>query len=199
MNLTSCGAKPICAISTKQFLILLFILFLSRCTSNLCQEQQRSKQAASCKEDAGGDCNRIGREEGSRETIERTFFRKLYDSKLCMKGDPKVVAQRLKQLTSESAKRDALKNNIYIRTMGFSWNLFHITMIHNWQNTSIRELADHLQMIIRKEKDMDFPDRPPVDLPQHYPLPILGNMTDEVRQLDMKYFESEERIREVAK
>jgi hypothetical protein len=31
------------------------------------------------------------------------------------------------------------------------------------------------------------------------PLPILGTLTDEVRQLDMKYFESEERIRKVAK
>ena len=46
---------------------------------------------------------------------------------------------------------------------------------------------------------MEIPDKPPVDLPQRRPLPVLGTLTDEVRQLDMKYFESEERIREVAK
>jgi hypothetical protein len=66
-------------------------------------------------------------------------------------------------------------------------------------NRSTRELADHLGMIIRREQNMEIPDKPPVDLPQHCPLPILGTLTDEVRQLDMKYFESEERIREVAK
>jgi hypothetical protein len=47
---------------------------------------------------------------------------------------------------------------------------------------------------------MEIPDKPPVDLPQRCPLPILGTLTNEVlRQLDIKYFESEERIREVAK
>jgi hypothetical protein len=58
----------------------------------------------------------LGEKKAAEKTIERTFFRKLYDSKYCMKGDPKVVAQTLKKLNSESAKRDALKNNIYIRT-----------------------------------------------------------------------------------
>ena len=40
--------------------------------------------------------------------------------------------------------------------------------------------------------------KPPVDLPQRCPLPVLGTLTNEVRQLDIKYFDSEERIREVA-
>jgi hypothetical protein len=72
-------------------------------------------------------------------------------------------------------------------------------MIHNRQNRSTCELADLLRMIIRREQNMEIPDKPPVDLPQRCPLPILGTLTDEVRQLDMRYFESEERIREVAK
>jgi hypothetical protein len=54
-------------------------------------------------------------------------------------------------------------------------------------------------MIIRKEQDMEIPSKPPVDLPQCCPLPVLGTLTNEVRQLDIKYFDSEERIREVAK
>jgi hypothetical protein len=51
----------------------------------------------------------------------------------------------------------------------------------------------------KKGAENGDPDKPPVDLPQQCPLPILGTLTDEVWQLDMKYFESEERIREVAK
>ncbi len=111
-----------------------------------------------------------------------------------MKGDPKVMAQTSKKLKSDSAKRDAPKNNIYRRTKGFGWSEFHITMIHNHQQRSIHELSDHLRMIIRKEQDMEIPYKPPVDLPQHCPLPILGTLTNEVQQLDMKCFESEERI-----
>ena len=86
----------------------------------------------------------LGEKKAAEKTIERTFFRKLYDSEYCMKGDPKVVTLKLKKLKSESAKRDALKNNIYILTKGFGWMEFHITMIHNRQKRSTHELADHV-------------------------------------------------------
>ena len=46
---------------------------------------------------------------------------------------------------------------------------------------------------------MAIQDKPPVDLSQRCPLPILGTLTNEVWQLDIKYFDSKERIREVAK
>ncbi len=58
----------------------------------------------------------IARELGEKKTadkiIERTFFSKLFNSENCMKGNPKVVEQKLKYLKSESAKRDALKNDL---------------------------------------------------------------------------------------
>ena len=73
----------------------------------------------------------LGEKAAVEKTIKRTFFCKLRDSKYCMKGDPKVVGQTLKKLKSDSAKRDALKNNIYTHTKGFGWVKFHITMIHN--------------------------------------------------------------------
>ena len=95
--------------------------------------------------------------------------------------------------------RDALKNSIYIQTKGFGWMEFHITVVHNRQNRSTRELADHLQMIIRRDQNTEIPDKPPVDLPQCCLLPILGTLTVEVWQVDINSFEGEERIREVAK
>jgi hypothetical protein len=137
-------------------------------------------------------------QKAAEKLIERTFCCKLYDTKYCMKGDPKVVAQTLIKLKSESPKRDALKNNIYICTKGFGWIQFHITMIHNWCNRSIRELSDHLRMIFRKERDMEIPDKPPVDLPQRQNLPILATLTDKVRMLDRKSLEIEGKIREAA-
>jgi hypothetical protein len=53
---------------------------------------------------------------------------------------------------------------IYIHTKGVGWNQLHITIIYNKQNRSTQELADHFQIIIRKEKNMEIPDMPPVDL-----------------------------------
>ena len=52
----------------------------------------------------------LGEKKVADKTIERTFFCKLYDSKYCMKGDPKVVVQTLKKLNSDSAKRDACQD-----------------------------------------------------------------------------------------
>jgi hypothetical protein len=113
------------------------------------QKLRRSEQAASCKEDESGGCKRIERSEGSRENYRNEIFSlKLYDSKYCMKGNPKVVTQALKTLKTESAMRDALKNNIYIRTKEFGRTQYHIMMIHNWCNRSIHELLEHLRMIL---------------------------------------------------
>ena len=38
----------------------------------------------------------LGEKKAAEKTIERTFFCKLFDSEYCMKGDPKVLAQKLK-------------------------------------------------------------------------------------------------------
>jgi hypothetical protein len=55
----------------------------------------------------------LGEKKAAEKTIERTFFRKLYDLKYCMKGDPKVVAQTLKKLNSESAERCPQEQHLY--------------------------------------------------------------------------------------
>ena len=70
----------------------------------------------------------------AEKTTVITFFHELYETK---KRDPNVVMQGLKKLKSESAKRDAPKNIIYIHSKGFGGTQFHITMIHNRCNRSI--------------------------------------------------------------
>ena len=65
-----------------------------------------------------------------------------------------------------------------------------------WQILS--QEADHLRMILQKERDMEIPDKPRVDLPLRQNLPILGTLTNEVRMLDRKSLESEGKMREAA-
>ncbi len=55
----------------------------------------------------------LGENKAAEKIIKRIFFHKLHDSDYCMKGNPKIIAWKLNQLKSESAKRDALKNNIH--------------------------------------------------------------------------------------
>jgi hypothetical protein len=135
--LTSSGAIAIGVMTMKRYLTILFVLILepdapaTRVKNN--KELKRQRIAKRMKVEIARE---LGDKKAAEKTIERIFFRNLYYSEYCMKGDPKVVAQKLKQLKLESAKRDALKNNIYIRTKGFGWMEFHITMIHNWKYRS---------------------------------------------------------------
>jgi hypothetical protein len=38
----------------------------------------------------------LGEKKAAKRRIKRTFFRKFYESEYCKKGDPKVVALKLK-------------------------------------------------------------------------------------------------------
>ena len=47
---------------------------------------------------------------------------------------------------------------------------------------SVKELSDHLRRIVREEKNMEIPDKPPSSVPERRAMPILGNaLTAEVR------------------
>ena len=54
---------------------------------------------------------------------------------------------------------------------------------------SVKELADHLRKIVREEKNVVIPHKPPVDVPKRREMPMLGDdWTDKVKKLDEKYF-----------
>jgi hypothetical protein len=112
---SSAGPKPYCkeprrcsdrheTISNNPFLILESDAPATRVKNN--EEVKRQRIAKRMKVEIARE---LGEKKAAEKTIKRMFFRKLYDSEYCMKGDPKVVARKLKQLKSESAKRDALK------------------------------------------------------------------------------------------
>ena len=62
---------------------------------------------------------------------------------------------------------------------------------------SVKELSDHLRRIVREEKNMDIPEKPPSSVPERREMPIRGNaLTAEVRELDTKYFNQVGKFRE---
>ena len=64
---------------------------------------------------------------------------------------------------------------------------------------SVKELSDNLRRIVREEKNMEIPDKPPEILPERRAMPIIGNaLTAEIRELDTKYFNQVGKFREYA-
>jgi len=57
-------------------------------------------------------------EKATEEYNEEMYYRKMYDSAACLKGDVRVEDRELKKLTSDTARYDALKENIMIRVKG---------------------------------------------------------------------------------
>ena len=53
--------------------------------------------------------------------IEGLYYRAMYDSEACAKGDAKRVNEILNKLTSDTAKYNFLKEKIKIRVKGFGW------------------------------------------------------------------------------
>ena len=60
-------------------------------------------------------------EDATEEFIEGLYYHRMYFSPACWKDDYRIVARELRKLSSESAKYQALKENIQIRVKGFGW------------------------------------------------------------------------------
>ena len=140
-------------------------------------------------------------EKASDEFIESTYLIRMYNSDACMKDDPKNVTDMLKKLTSKAAKLRALKTNISIRVKGFNWEWCHHAWSKNGVEYSVKVLANHLRMIIRKEKTGKYkiPTEAIPNVPQRYATGKLGTQTDFVKDLDVKYTGDEEKFKEKAR
>ena len=108
-----------------------------------------------------------------------------------------MVDRELKKLTSDTARYDALKENIMIRVKGLGWDWCKHAWSKNGQQYSIKELADHLRWIIKEERKRQIviPSEPPVNVPKRMDVPVLGTEIDDIADLDKKYLANEEQFR----
>ncbi len=104
----------------------------------------------------------------------------------------------LGRLISESAKLEALKENIRIRVVGLGWKQFAITWSYKGAKGSVEELATHLRMIVREEKKLTPPKDPALEMPKRLELPILGTATQQLMESDATARIDEEQFRKKA-
>ena len=102
------------------------------------------------------------------------------------------MAKNLDRLNSDTARYNALKENILIRVKGFGWDWCK----HPWSKDGVKytiaQLSAHLQHIIKEEKVYDIPNEPPLKVPTRANLPILGTQIDQVKKLDGQYVANED-------
>jgi len=105
----------------------------------------------------------------------------------------------LARLATPTAKRRFLHAQIEMRLDGLGGefaDLFCITWSHQHKLRTVKCLSNHLKKIMVAEVSMDIPTKPPTYLPQRPPVPIVGTLTSEVRELDRKYFTDVAKLRE---
>ena len=123
----------------------------------------------------------------------------MHFSPACWKDVRKIVAKHLKKISSDTAKYNALKENIMIRVKGFSWDWCKHPWSKDGRKYTIKELADHLRWIITEEKKHSISDEPSLNVPQRINLPVLGTQTEEVLELDRKYLANEDAFKKKAR
>ena len=133
-----------------------------------------------------------GLKKAQKKLINSIYFYQMYFSSACGKDEPKLVRKIVKELSSDVARHLFLRRNIQIRTIGFGGEFqekYEITWSQNGKMRSVKELSDHLRRIVRRNKNMEIPEKPPASVPERREMPILGNsLSAEVRELDTKYF-----------
>ena len=139
-------------------------------------------------------------EKTTEDYIEALYYYKMYNSPACWKGDPKVVAKELKKLGSETAKRNALKENIKMRSWGLRLDFADTAWSANGKPFTSKELANIFRTIIRKENSLKvLPGEPDPNVPKRKKLAVCGTQTDTAASLDSKYISNKGELKKAAK
>ena len=82
----------------------------------------------------------------------------------------------------------AAPTNITIHVKGFGWEWCHYAWSKNGQLFTVKELAQHLEWIVREEKKrkLTIPTKPNPKVPQRKKTGILSMPTNEIAELDKK-------------
>ena len=118
-------------------------------------------------------------------------FIDMYHSNACW-SILNIAHWRFSELTSETARKEAVKDQIRLRVIGFGWSDLHHPWSKDGADYSGNDLLDHLiKEIIPQQKKRDIPEAPPVDLPSRGDRVQLGTQTKDVELLDKRHAKEE--------
>ena len=89
-------------------------------------------------------------------------------------------------------KYESIKESINIWVKGFGWTQFHQSWSKDGKQHSVEFLAEKLKCIIKLEKKLSIPAKPPINIPKRKKLPTLGKQIVVLENLDKNYIKDEE-------
>ena len=132
-----------------------------------------------------------GLQKATEEYIDAIYYYNMYNSSGCWKS-ANEVNRGLRQLQTKKDKYESIKENINIRVKGFGWTQFHQSWSKDGKQHSVEFLAEKLKFIIKQERKLSIPDKPPINIPKRKKLPTLGKQTVVLENLDKNYIKDEE-------
>lgn len=127
-----------------------------------------------------------------REYANALTYIEMYHSRACWRTATEV-RRAFSELTSETARKEAVKEQIRLRVVGFGWKDLH----HPWSKDGIAYSAEYLRdylikSIIPEQKKRDVPEVPPVTLPSRAIRCQLGTRSADVD--DLEKYRDDERV-----
>ena len=119
---------------------------------------------------------------------------KMFHSPACWRT-ARDVHREFDKLTSETARKEAVKDQIRIRVKGFRWDL-HVPWSKDGKDFTAAELRDKLiKSIIPAQQSMDIPEVPPVNLPSRGIQHGLWTKSLDLESIEEREAEEEEQFR----
>ena len=127
--------------------------------------------------------------------IDALYYHDMFGSAACWMNARQIDTE-LRKLTSNTAKIDALKENIRIRVIGLGWSDLATPWSRNGKLLTVDQLKVHLKMIIKEQRKRDIPSKPLVQLPKRKDLPILGTKTIDLTSIEIKSASTHDKFEE---
>ena len=137
-------------------------------------------------------------EAATAEYVKTLTYLEMFHSPACWKT-AKDVRQRFGKLGSETAKRNAVKEQIRIRVLGLQWKDLHTPWSKDGVDFTAEQLRDILiEKIIPEQRERKILDVPSVDLPSRGERAQLGTRSIDLDNLDAKRKDKESLVIEKA-
>ena len=129
--------------------------------------------------------NREGLEKATDQFIQCLIYRQMWDSNWRWKTNSKVKKE-FRYLKLNKEKESGLEENTQMRYKGLGRVEAKTTWYKNGKKNNIPELQDRLIEIINLTKYWYVPDEPPMKASQMIEMPIVGKLSNSVKNLDRK-------------